>query len=104
LKKDTRDILLTVVTVGLFISMFYSVFAINLPALWQGGAPVRQYFPGWDNAPTGPEDPRQVANYMFGDYALALEILSVVLLVALVGALVLAKPEKTDADLEGEAR
>jgi hypothetical protein len=46
----------------------------------------------------GGEDPRGIASFMFGPYALPLQVLSAALLVALVGALVLAKPEREEEE------
>jgi NADH:ubiquinone oxidoreductase subunit 6 (subunit J) len=77
------------VSAALFLVLVFS--AIDLTQVSRGGG-VR-INNGWDAAPTGAENPVGVANFVFGPYALPLIVLSIALLVALVGALVLAKPD-----------
>lgn len=48
----------------------------------------------WGNAPQGGDAINGVAAFIFGPYALPFEVLSLVLLVALVGALAMARLER----------
>jgi NADH:ubiquinone oxidoreductase subunit 6 (subunit J) len=82
---------------AIFLTLVFSVVAVDLrPAFSGQGGPQVQTFTPWEGDPSAPENPRGIAEFMFGAYALPFEVLSVVLLVALVGALVLAKPEQTE--------
>lgn len=93
MKNDVKAL----VSAALFMLLLFSVVTLDLRPAFQGGAPrVQQNFPGWGKGATAPEDPTGVAQFMFGAYAMPLILLSVVLLVALVGALVLAKPDRTE--------
>ena len=77
-----------VLAAGLFITMFFSV----MPGL--------QVLPGFQQSAPAAEDPVGVARFMFGPFAVPLILLSTVLLVALVGALVLARPDDEPATEE----
>ena len=90
MKNDVKAFL----AAAIFLTLVFSVVAIDLrPALSGQGSPTVNTFAPWQGDASQPENPRGVAEFMFGAYALPFEVLSVVLLVALVGALVLAKPE-----------
>lgn len=78
---------------AIFLTLVFSVVAVDLRPAFSGGNPTVQTFRPWEGAAEGPENTRGIAEFMFGAYALPFEILSAVLLVALVAALVLAKPE-----------
>jgi len=69
---------------------------LNLGGL-RTGQPVVQPIPAWSGEPTTPENPTSVARFMFGPYALPLEVLSIALFVALVAAILLAKPDPPGA-------
>lgn len=79
-----KDDVKLVLAAGLFITLLFSV----MPGL--------QVIPAFNQGATSPEDPVAMAKFMFGPFALPLIVLSTALLVALVGALVLAKPDHTE--------
>jgi NADH:ubiquinone oxidoreductase subunit 6 (subunit J) len=94
-KNDVKAFL----AAAIFLTLVFSVVAVDLrPALSGQGQPTVNTFAPWQGEASNPENPRGIAEFMFGPYALPFEVLSVVLLVALVGALVLAKPEHTEAE------
>jgi len=73
--------------------LFFAVFAPNLT---RAGWPVQPL-------PTGsPDTLRPLAQGLLGSYLFAFEVASVLLLVALVGAVVLAKEERGEGTPEGE--
>ena len=92
MKNDVKAL----VAAAIFLTLMFSVVSIDLRPVGQGDAPRVQTFPPWQAGADTPEDPKAVANFMFGAYALPLQVLSLVLLVALVGALFLAKPDRTE--------
>lgn len=96
MNEQLRMDLTAVAAAGLFIMLFSSIVSIDPRPAFQGEAPRVQVFRGWDAAPEGQEEPVEVARFMFGPYAVPLIVLSTVLLVALVAALFLAKPEQTE--------
>jgi NADH:ubiquinone oxidoreductase subunit 6 (subunit J) len=79
-----KDDVKFVLVVGLFITLAFSV----MPGL--------QVLPRFQGQATGAEDATAIAQFLFGPFALPLIILSTALLVALVAALVLAKPDPED--------
>jgi hypothetical protein len=83
---------------AIFLTLLFSVVAIDLRPLSAGGPPRLQTFAPWEGDATAPENARGVAEFMFGPYALPLQILSAALLVALVGAIALAKPALAGED------
>jgi len=55
----------------------------------------KAHFPGFSGpAPAGYGSPDRVAHLLLGDYLLAFELISIVLLVGIIGALSLGKPER----------
>lgn len=95
MKNDVKAL----VSAALFLLLLFSVVSLDLRPVLQGGAPrVQQNFPAWGGAAQSPDNPSEVAGFIFGPYALPFEVLSVVLLVALVAALALAKPDRTEDD------
>lgn len=76
MKDDVKFVL----AAGLFITLLFSV----MPGL--------QVIPRFQAGATAPEDPAAMAQFLFGPFAVPLIVLSTALLVALVAALVLAKP------------
>lgn len=80
MKDDVKFVL----AAGLFITLMFSI----MPGL--------QVVPRLQAGATTAEDPRAMAEFMFGPYAVPLIVLSAALLVALVAALALAKPDHTE--------
>jgi NADH:ubiquinone oxidoreductase subunit 6 (subunit J) len=91
------DELKWIVAAAIFATLLFSLIAYSGPSIFQGGAPQLRY-EAWGQAPATGENPHAVSDFMFGAYAFPLEVLSLVLLVALVGAVVLAKPERTEEE------
>lgn len=59
---------------------------------------AREAIPRWSRTgPTGEESMPEIASFLFGPYVLPFELLSVVLLVALVAAILLAQKEGRQA-------
>lgn len=81
-----KDDVKLVLAAGIFITLLFSV----MPGL--------QVIPAFQGDADRPEDTTAVARFLFGPFAVPLIILSTALLVALVGALVLAKPDVTEDD------
>jgi NADH:ubiquinone oxidoreductase subunit 6 (subunit J) len=93
LKEDLKTL-----AVGLvFVLVFLSVVNINLVAFSQGKSDwvtVCKACPThWTSGTTGMEDMDVLAADIFGPYVLPFEVLSIVLLVALIGAIVIARKE-----------
>lgn len=93
LKEDLK-----MLAVGLiFVLVFLSVVNVNLISLFQGDpdwiSVCRVCPPHWTTGTAGAEDMGELAADIFGPYVLPFEVLSVVLLVALIGAIVIAKKE-----------
>ncbi|MBI4393682.1 MAG: NADH-quinone oxidoreductase subunit J [Euryarchaeota archaeon] len=93
LKEDLKTL-----AVGLvFVLVFLSVVNINLVAFSQGKpdwVSVCKACPShWTSGTGGMEDMGLLAADIFGKYVLPFEVLSIVLLVALIGAIVIARKE-----------
>ena len=61
-------------------------------------APGFKVAPGFERSPAGTEDLQAIAAFIFGDYALPFEVLSLILLVALVAAIYMARLERPDEE------
>jgi NADH:ubiquinone oxidoreductase subunit 6 (subunit J) len=92
-----KDDVKLVIAAAIFLTLVFGVVSLDLRPAFSGGAPRVATLRAWEQAPAAGEDPVAVAQFMFGPYALAFEVLSVVLLVALIGALFIAKPEPPEA-------
>lgn len=97
--KPLKEDLKWLMAAAVFLTLMFSAFHFTLG---QGGASVvvQGCAPGqppggcWQQAPQGGESLQSVARFIFGAYALPFEVLSLVLLVALVGAVYLARLER----------
>jgi NADH:ubiquinone oxidoreductase subunit 6 (subunit J) len=88
------------VCVALFLMLVLnSVVFLNLAPTFRGENPTVATYPPWEGAGQGAENPEGVAKFLFGPFALPLIVLSTALLVALVGALALAKPDPEEDSL-----
>ncbi len=91
--RHTRETKLAAAVVSLVL-----FFAVLAPNLTRAGWPVQPL-------PSAPPDTlRPLARGLLGSYLLAFEVASVLLLVALVGAVVLAKEERDEAAPKGSSR
>jgi NADH:ubiquinone oxidoreductase subunit 6 (subunit J) len=89
------------VSAAIFLTLLFSVVTLDLRALPEGGQVARVYGCGqgsgagcWSNAPQGGEDMAGVAQVLFNADVVPFEILSLVLLVALVAAIFMARLER----------
>lgn len=89
-----KDDVKAVVSAALFLALAVGVVGLDLRPLAEGGAPRLVVPPALAQGPEGREDARAIAGFVFGPFALPLIVLSAALLVALVGAIVLARPER----------
>ena len=87
IKADVKAL----IAAALAITMFLAVVRGALPGCNAG---KESFLPCWTTAaPVGQESANGVADFVFGNYVLPFEILSVLLLVALVAAIFLAQKE-----------
>ncbi|MCA1812614.1 MAG: NADH-quinone oxidoreductase subunit J [Halobacteriales archaeon] len=106
MKNDVKAL----VAAAIFLTLMFSAVSFDLRAIGAGGSVMRVFGCGaqsqrgcWEGAPQGGEDMAGVANVLFRDDVLPFEILSLVLLVALVAAIFMARlesPAEEGGDVE----